>query len=470
MMNMKVSNKIPILLSLILYSFHFEAFAVLTEEDIIMSSSQHFPLIQEAMKDVEAASGKMMKSQGAFDLKLKGKADTRPKGYYDGESFDLTLEKPIGYLGANIYTGFRKSDGLYPDYEGKYNTLDEGEWRAGLSFSLLRNRGIDSERLSLWNNQLNVEMKEIKLEATKLKVIKEAKKSYWVWVAAGHFLKTYEELLDIAQKRNKGIEKRVAKGDIAQIYQRENLQYIYKRKSQLAEAKNYFYEATQDLSLFLRSEQGSPKTVTIKDLPLVPRIFTDSFHFNIDKDLEIIAQNNPEIASIKLQAQQLENEKKHRRNDLRPLLDLALEVSRDAGQGSKSLQETENRAMLKLEIPIQRRKGRGSINELKAKIEGLKFKETLLKEQIAVELKKLANEIATYKEIILLAENEISLSRELQKAEERKVSQGASDFFVLNVREQNMADAQIKKFKSLLMYQKAKAEYQAVLSLNRLVK
>ena len=57
------------------------------------------------------------------------------------------------------------------------------------------------------------------------------------------------------------------------------------------------------------------------------------------------------------------------------------------------------------------------------------------------------------------AKEEINLASILEKAEKKRFRQGASDFFVINIREENTADARIKKIDAYLKYQKAYADY-----------
>ena len=93
---------------------------------------------------------------GEFDLNVISKVDSRVEGYYDGDYFDVFLEKPLQFLNSKIYAGYRKSEQDFPLYEGKMKTLDEGESVVGVQLSLLRNRNIDPKRLKLQNSRLKV--------------------------------------------------------------------------------------------------------------------------------------------------------------------------------------------------------------------------------------------------------------------------------------------------------------------------
>ena len=49
-----------------------------------------------------------------------------------------------------------------------------------------------------------------------------------------------------------------------------------------------------------------------------------------------------------------------------------------------------------------------------------------------------------YKEFIRLTKDEIQLAQTMERAERKRFENGASDFFVLNAREQKVAEARIR--------------------------
>jgi hypothetical protein len=57
---------------------------------------------------------------------------------------------------------------------------------------------------------------------------------------------------------------------------------------------------------------------------------------------------------------------------------------------------------------------------------------------------------------------EVKYSILLQKAERKKFERGSSDFFIVNLRDQNVASAQIKLVESKYKLSKTIAEYKAL--------
>ena len=146
-----------------------------------------------------------------------------------------------------------------------------------------------------------------------------------------------------------------------------------------------------------------------------------------------------------------------------PKLDLNLEVSKDTGEGSKKLAPQENRAMITFEIPIERNLGKGKIAKANAKIRSLQYQLNFSRDQLRASALQLKNKINTQVQKIGNSIQEVKLAEILQKAEVKKFERGASDFFVINIREQNTADAKVKLIKANLEYQKNLAEYEALL-------
>ncbi len=435
---------------------------VLTLDMVHESSLKNYPLILGSIENIEVAKMKVKESLGQFDLTLNSKLDSREKGYYDGKSADITLEKPLGFMNSKIYTGYRISDGTYPLYEGKNNTLDSGESRIGVELSLWRNRDIDEKRLKLWNNQLNVSTKEQKFLSNKVKIEKESTKAYWKWVTSGHIYLVYLDLLEVAIKRDNGLNRRIQKGDLAKIYASENQQYILKRKTQVLEAKRDFYEASLLLSLFLRNEEGHPVIPLEEQLPKSFKQEAPLSIVTLNNDLERARKLSPVIRNLDLKRQQLSNEEMLGQTKISPKLDLNFEVSRDNGRGSSALEQEENRIFLKIEIPIERRLARGKIEKARAQKRVVSYQQQLTLETMEANLKSLFQKLNTSSETILNTTKEVELAQILEKAENRKFSRGASDFFVVNLREQASADAKVKNMKARYEYNQNLAEYKAM--------
>lgn len=436
--------------------------AELSLSEVVKSTKAHYPNVLNALDEVKAAQAKVQVSEGAFDLNLKAKTDNRLEGYYGGDYFDVILEKPLQFLNSKIYGGYRKSENEFPDYEGKLNTLDGGEARLGVQLSLWRDRAIDEKRLDLFNNKLGVEVRDQAYLEQENEVLKNATKAYWNWVAKGFLHNISLELLEVMQNQGKAIRSKIKSGDLAKIYATENSQYIMKRKTEVLLAYQDFQEAALLLSLFLRGSEGSPLLATKNDLPKNMDIITEIKLGEYSKILKKAIKINPKLKSLSLQDLQLDNEEMAAQNFLSPKVDLKFEVSKDQGQGPVSLEGEEQRVMLQIEIPIERNLGLGQKRNIAAKQRIIDRDSKFQLENIQVKLKTIYTSVDTHKEVIENTKKELEYARVLQKAERQRFIQGASDFFVVNLRDLAVAEAQVKLVKSKLILGKTIAEYRAL--------
>ncbi len=437
------------------------ASAPLKLQDVLTESLKTFPKVQQKNYELSAKKEAIVSSLGAFDLKLKGKADYRAEGFYSGRSYTASLEKPLYYWGSSLYLGHRLSAGEYPNYEQKALTNSGGEYRAGIKFSLLQDRAIDPARGEFLGAELDFKQSEEFLFLTKLKVQKAATTAYYSWLVSGKIYDVYRELLEIAKKRNSGIVSRVKGGDLAEIYITENRQYILKRTISLREAERDFRAAALELNLYYPiaspGELG-PGAMAHQQIPIkaLPRDFEK---LDFDSIFSRLAAERPELKALRYEIEKISLAEDLGDNKVLPRLDIHMEGSKDYGGERRSLDPAEARVFLTLEVPIERREGLGKRNKARMEQEALKEELNLLNATLKARLGVVLERLRAARSLYKNAGEEVSVAKKLELAEIAKFNRGASDFFVVNLREQNRSDAQVKKFKAYLDYQKSLAEY-----------
>lgn len=434
----------------------------LTEKQVIKSAIKNYPKILSYYEKIAVKEGGVLEKEGYFDIKLNQKFQGKIEGYYDGKELDTLIEKQNSILGSKIYGGYRKSYGNYADYDGANFTNSGGEYRAGASFSLLRNRAIDRGRLDLINSKLELAESKIQLENIKIEIQRDASKSYWNWVISGEIYKTYLQLYELALKRNEQLKIRLKKGDIAEIILVENERNVLNRKSLMLESKRSFENSAIYLSLFFRKNDGTPKIPRFLELPNEEFLPSEISESKMQKDVESALANRPEIRIIKVQKEQETNNLSQAKNLLQPKLDVGLETSKDEGSGPSSRAQTNNSVKLDFQIPLQQREAKGKIASTESKLESLRFEEKLLRESIAAEISQIQNSINNSVEIFQNLKKEFQLSKKLEQAEKERFKQGGSDFFLINIREQEVANAKISQLKILEKYQSLKAQYRTL--------
>lgn len=428
-------------------------------EEVTKSALTNYPEILKFYEKIETNKGKILQNKGFFDVKLKAQYQDKTRGFYDGKIFDYSIEKQNGFLSSKIYGGYRKSFDDFASYDGNLNTNNNGEYRLGGSLSLLRNREIDEFRLDLFNSELSFKETEWQLEKLKLEIKRDAVKSYYSWLTAGHIYKTYYDLYELAKHRQQQLKIRHQKGDIAKIILVENERNILQRNSLMLEAKNNFENSAIGLSIFYRLDDGTPVIANKETLPEINFINQEFSNFNIAKDIDFALQNRPEMKIINIQKNIEQNNLLQAKNLYLPKLDLNFEASKDLGKGPISRSQGNNQIRLDFELPIQQNIAKGKILQSTAMLNLLKIEEQFLTDKIRNEIQQISNSIATTTTIFNNYLNEYKLSHILEMAERERFKQGNSEFFLINLREQEVASAKINKLIAFLKYQSFYADY-----------
>lgn len=432
----------------------------LTLEEVVKSALKNYPKIFSHYDKIRAAESNLLAAKGFFDIRLKQNYSDRTRGYYDGKSYDTELEKQLGTMGAKVYGGYRKSYGKFPDYEGGSLTNSRGEFRAGAKFSLLKDRDIDQNRLSLILGNLSVEEAKVELENIKMEIARDATKAYWVWVAAGKILHIYEDLYQLSVNRQKQLEIKSQKGDIANIIAVENRKNLLKRKASLAKVRQEFEASALYLSLFWRDDNGNSLKPQIWQLP---ELNTELSAIPKEKDVrnaqEEALKRRPEIKILMIKSDEQLGQKKYAQNLLAPQLDVEVGASKDEGAGPISRAQSNNFAGLNFSFPLQQREGKGKLAEADSKLSALKYEKALLEDQIRVEIDQIMVKLLTIFETHGLLSEEAKLAEVLQNAEVEKFKHGVSNFFLVNLREQDSAASKAAVIEVFKEFQNSMADY-----------
>jgi outer membrane protein TolC len=438
------------------------AVATLSLEEVLKQTRAQAPKILMSLEKVISAEEKVRAARGNFDANIEGEYYNRREGYYPGKHYGAKVVKPLQYLGAKIYGGWRKSEGAFPAYEGEKVTLEEGEVMAGLSFSLLRNFNIDEKRLKLGVSQLKLQESQWKNKEVFMKLQKEASVAYWAWVAAGHMLEVAEDLLSLSVNRQDAFEKRIKKGDLAALYSVENRQYIVKRRSKVQKALAEFQMAALYLSLYWRDNNGKPIIATLDQVPKLDDMESSSLK-NKDLKIQDLISANFSLKSLSTQIDAANQTQEFFDSRYLPDVSIKYEVLEDRGVGSKTLQGMDHKIVVGIEIPLEYNliKGEARANDAKRRI--LNHERRLLEDNLKVSVNQLKAKLEASMKIIKNAREEVSLGRQLEAGEKKKFRSGASDFFVVNLREMNTFDARLRQIEALFTYQETIAKYRELL-------
>lgn len=437
----------------------------LLPDEVLRSSALTFPAILEAFEREAAARSDQLAADGAFDLMLKGEYYDRLTGFYSGGFAKGEARQPLRPYGAEVFGSYRVSDGTFPTYETINYTNALGEIKVGALFSLLRNRDIDSRRFAIEDTRLAATQAQLDVLLVQLNVQHEALRAYWRWVGAGEEIRVFEELLEIAEARQIGLTREVREGARARIALTENEQNLLRRRSLLEEAKRNFATASNSLGFYLRGSDGQMIVPTREMLP-------DMAQFRAIPPAEKLAalptseviRNRPELQTFKLALERANNRVALRQNDLQPSLTASVELSRDFGQigpGGPGFDSTDTVVGVTFTVPLQRREARGRLQRAEAELRETELRQRRIADQITTEVSNILANLSAALKLGELADAEVKQAQQMVQAERTRFRLGAGDFFLVNVREEAAANAQISAIRADLSARLAEASYNA---------
>lgn len=438
------------------------AVTTISLEEVLASSREHFPRVQSAVAEILAQQGRVTEALGAFDLALEQESLIWADGYYDGVSTDSKLVKPVGPANAKLFAGYRVSNDDFPIYQQELVTNDGGEFNLGIVFSMWRDRATDARRVAIDNARLGVREARIELRLARLMTQRNAARAYWRWLAAGRELAVYRQLAALAVKRMDGLDQRVAAGDVAAIFVVENRQNLLRRQALVTSAERDFRLAAIELSLYLRDHEGRPRRALETELP-------DAFP---DADLEIedpqslvadVLARRPELALIDVDRRRGENSLKLAENLLKPRVDVGFKAAQDLGAGSRAREGFDAIVDVTISIPLERRRALGQADSARAKLRRLEFDRQLQSDRLTNELAKLGVTIDAARRFVAISRDEAAQADIMERAERRRFDAGASDFFVVNLREERSADARLRNLQATLGYFVGLVDYYATI-------
>lgn len=436
-------------------------------QDYIKSVNTHYPLIVVAEQELIHAEGELKASLGAFDLTLKNKARNTFEGYYKYQSVESMLEKPTSIWGITAYAGYRLGTGTFPSYD-KGETLSQGEMFAGVDIPILRNGPIDRRRANVAKSEIGLLAAKESNRIQKIDLFRLATQRYWEYIANYKRKEIIQKLLKNATDRNEQLIARVKHGDIAKFEQLENERAILNRQAQLVQIERTLNSSLQQLSLFLRNEKGTP-VILSSDQSLNETILNqfqnlkdvDSINFNQDLVYEGALKQRPDYLRLKNQLQQNQIEIDLAKNQFLPKLDFQLQYAKDFGTGPSSLIPQQTVGMLALEIPIQWRFFSGRLTQATSQQMRLDAQTQLAKDRVRTEVQEAIINLKAASDRVRLTSDEYQLALKLEKGEYDRFRSGDSQLLLVNLREQQTADAALKQTDALVDHHLAIALYQA---------
>lgn len=426
---------------------------IFSYSDFILRVSKEHPIAQQANLKLQEADAIALKYRAGFDPKIA--ADLAQK-YYDGKQYyshlDAGLKVPT-WFGLSFQGGYNQTGGTYLNPE--LNTPDNGLVYAGITWNLGEGLFFDERRLGFRQAELYRNSTQIDREIILNKLLFEASLDYWAWFVSYHQYKVYENAVQVAEERYRGVVNAVILGDRPPIDSTEAVIQVQNRKILLAESNQNLYNARLKLSVHLWDkgivplELDSTAIPENVDLSLSSQLSLENF--KLDSIL-----SNPIIEQKRLKIQALELERRWAAEQLKPNLDLKYNLLSEPISGGPNLNYNDYNWGLSFSMPIFVRKERAQLALSKIVLQeqelDLNWKSESLKVKVLQSMEKwrtshLQNGIYS---------KTVNDYEQLWNAETTLFNSGESSLFMVNSRETKFLNAEIKYIEMLAknrMYQ-----------------
>jgi outer membrane protein, heavy metal efflux system len=430
---------------------------------VLGSVERSFPLLKAAETEKTLAEADTLSAEGGFDLSWKTRATILPISYYDSLRIESSLEKPTAIWGASAFAGYRLGTGRFPGYYGNQETLEYGEVRAGVNVPLWRNGPIDRRRSQLQRAELGQEVATRTVQQQRIEFLKSASYRYWAWVAAGKRQKIATDLLATGEGRDAGLLERTQRGDIPAVERTDNLRAIEQRRAQFALARRGLEQATLELSLFYRDSAGRPQQATTSQLPSG---FPEVAELSMPQasDVAVAQSRRPEASRLSTQIAREQIEARYAENQQALGLDVQVAGSQDIGRSNTlrpDLAKPVVEVSILLDVPLQTRAMQGRSDAARASVTRLQAQRKFAQERIEIDVRDAHSGIRAARARVQATRSEVKLAVELEESERIKFQQGDSHLLIVNLREQQTSEAELRQVDAELDYFRAIADLRA---------
>jgi outer membrane protein, heavy metal efflux system len=433
-------------------------------EDVLASVERSYPLLRAAEIEQAIAASDRLSAEGGFDVSWKTRGSVTPVGYYDSVRVESMLEQPTALWGASTFAGWKLGTGEFPVYDERQQTLEYGEFRAGVNVPLWRNGPIDRRRATLARAELGTAIAQLSVAEQRISLRRAAAHRYWAWVASGTRLRIAAALLQNVEGRDAGLAARVERGDLPPIERTDNARAVEQRKSQVALAQRGVEQAAIELALFLRDASGKPSPPSIARLPSSFPDLPAALEDLTGSDFSLAQAQRPEAKRFGLQLRQNQIELEWAKNQLAPSIDLQLVGSQDLGRSLAArpdLRDPVFEVALLLDIPLQTRLMSGRADAASATVSRLNHLQQFARERIDADVLDAHSALRRARERIDAARREVKLALELEEGERIRFDHGDSHLLIVNIREQQSAEAELREVDALLDFHRAAADLKA---------
>ena len=434
--------------------------------DFLNIVKQNHPVAKQSALLNRSAQAELLAAKGGFDPKLYGDYEQK---FFDSKNYfsfgEYGVKVPTWY-GIEVKGGYNTATGNFIDPENKLPK--QGQAIVGISFPLLQNLMMDERRANLFKAQQAQNFYQAERDNLINDLAFEAIQTYWKWAFYHQQKLVFDNALRVAQERFNAIKTTYELGDRMAMDTLESFTQVQDRTFEYNRVQLDVQEANLKLANFLWGKNAQPmdyfarwQPQTLEDIPLDASIVIPTGRDSIlssEKDilLKNLIETHPILRGYDVKLNQLEIDRKLKREKLKPKLNLNYNFLGN-GFNWSNLFTNNYKWGVAFSSSTLFRSERGDVQLANIKIENTR----LFREQKALELRnklqQFFNETDNLQAQIQLYRATVSNYQQLLQLENTRFELGESSFFLINSRENKYIEAQLKLAKLLSEYQIARA-------------
>ena len=415
---------------------------VLTLSEYLGYVKKYHPIVKQANLVLKESEAKYLQARGAFDPKIKVNYDQKQfqtSEYYS--KLNTTFTIPVWY-GVDVKGGFVDRSGDYLNPEA--NVPITGLYAAGGSLSLARGLLINERRAVLKQAKLYRTQATADNQQEVNNILYQAVQAYFQWLRVYNERQVYTEFLANAQLRYESVQRSYDLGERPEIDTNEARITYNDRRLKIENAQLKYIKASLRLSNYLWIEDV-PVEVAKTTVPNTEVLLQIDSALGTNLSLgNFDLSTHPKIRSLNLKLRSLEVEKRLRRNQLLPVIDLKYHFISGTPNARNTWNITNYEAGLNLELPMLMRKARARLKFASYKLRAVRYETQSTMVVLKNKIGAVEQEVTSYQQQLSLIKDMGSDYRTLLKAEERKFDIGESSLFLVNSREARLIENKLK--------------------------
>lgn len=416
---------------------------VLSFNTFLNNVSSNHPLLNRADNLIKGAQYELKAKRGEYDPMLSGNYENKffdSKNYYSILSSEI--KQPI-FTSQYLKAGFEYGDGVFLNPEEK--TASYGLPFLGVEASLLQGMFIDKRRADVLKAKEYVNLSIAERNEITNNVLFEALYTYAEWSFINKQLSVYDYFIRVAQIRNRGIISLSNSGEKPAIDTVEASILYQTRLLELQSLKIELQRKNADIISFNWLGEKKSSSLNANSIPDSLDYLFDKMKSVMLRELNIDLLNNPVIAQYIAKEKILNIDVRFKKEMVKPKLDVKYNfLSASTNPNNPQFTSNNYRWGASLSMPIFLRASRNDFKSAKINANNIGLELESKNNELNNKINYVKQSLNILTEQLNNATRNALFSKKLLEAEKLKFDNGESSLFLLNTRENNWLQSEIK--------------------------